>query len=154
MKMDNKEVVEVVEEKKEVVAEVAEDITEETIKANEEAIKELTEEEKIEKLEEARVSAQTYIGDRIKDFTALVLQFDEMIESYDTLIAVVRENKPRFKQRFMDIVEQFTAANFSYNTQRRNIKKTIKKYKRIQNNPSKWSAKKIIDFIQKENEIR
>lgn len=101
-----------------------------------------------EKLEEARIHAQSFVAQRIKEYEVVIKQFDEAIDSYAVLIAIVNENKDRFRVRYTDIVEQFTATKLSFETQQKNIIKHQKRLQKVQNNPSKYSAKDILEALE------
>jgi hypothetical protein len=99
-------------------------------------------------LELGRQKAQEVVAERITQYRDLILNFDDAIESYDLLIEIVKENKDRFRVRYNDIVEQFSATVNSFKTQVKNIKKEFKLLEKIKNNPDKYSAKDIFDELK------
>lgn len=108
-------------------------------------LSEMTEEEI---LELGRQKAQEVVAERIGQYKDLILNFDDAIESYDILIEIVKENKDRFRVRYDDIVEQFSATVNSFKTQVKNIKKEFKLLEKIKNNPDKYSAKDIFEKLK------
>ena len=99
-------------------------------------------------LELGRQKAQEVVAERITQYKDLILNFDDAIESYDLLIEIVKENKDRFRVRYDDIVEQFSATVNSFKTQVKNIKKEFKLLEKIKNNPDKYSAKDIFEKLE------
>lgn len=99
-------------------------------------------------LELGRQKAQEVVAERITQYKDLILNFDDAIESYDILIEIVKENKDRFRVRYNDIVEQFSATVNSFKIQLKNIKKEFKLLEKIRNNPDKYSAKDIFDKLK------
>jgi hypothetical protein len=113
-------------------------------------IKELDLSEMSEKeiLELGRQKAQEVVAERIGQYKDLILNFEDAIESYGVLIEIVKENKDRFRVRYSDIVEQFSATVNSFQTQLKNIKKEFKLLEKIKNNPDKYSAKDIFEKLK------
>jgi hypothetical protein len=113
-------------------------------------IKELDLSEMSEKeiLELGRQKAQEVVAERIGQFQYLISNFEDAIESYGVLIEIVKENKDRFRVRYNDIVEQFSATVNSFQTQLKNIKKEFKLLEKIKNNPDKYSAKDIFEKLK------
>jgi hypothetical protein len=113
-------------------------------------IKELDLSEMSEKeiLELGRQKAQEVVAERIGQYKDLILNFEDAIESYGVLIEIVKENKDRFRVRYNDIVEQFSATVNSFQTQLKNIKKEFKLLEKIKNNPDKYSAKDIFEKLK------
>ena len=99
-------------------------------------------------LELGRQKAQEVVAERIGQYKDLILNFDDAIESYGVLIEIVKENKDRFRVRYDDIVDQFSATLSSFKTQVKNIKKEFKLLQKIKNNPDKYSAKDIFEKLK------
>jgi SepF-like predicted cell division protein (DUF552 family) len=99
-------------------------------------------------LELGRQKAQEVVAERIGQYKDLILNFEDAIESYEVLIELVKENKDRFRVRYNDIVEQFSATVNSFKTQLKNINKEFKLLQKIKNNPDKYSAKDIFDELK------
>jgi SepF-like predicted cell division protein (DUF552 family) len=99
-------------------------------------------------LELGRQKAQEVVAERIGQYKDLILNFEDAIESYGVLIEIVKENKDRFRVRYSDIVEQFSATVNSFQTQLKNIKKEFKLLEKIKNNPDKYSAKDIFEKLK------
>lgn len=99
-------------------------------------------------LELGRQKAQEVVAERIGQYKDLILNFDDAIESYGVLIEIVKENKDRFRVRYNDIVDQFSATLNSFKTQVKNIKKEFKLLQKIKNNPDKYSAKDIFEKLK------
>lgn len=99
-------------------------------------------------LETARISAQAHVADRVKHYDDLLVDFDDMIESYDVLIAIVKENKGRFTKRYEDIVSQFSATRDSFRIQRKNTDRHRRLLQKILNNPGKYSARDMLEALR------
>lgn len=98
----------------------------------------MTEKEKNEQLEDARKKLLDVAKERRLGYLDSIEKFDEALDTYYNLIAVVKENKSRFK-KYDDLLAQFNATVESYRTQKDNLYKAANKLNRMLLNESKYT---------------
>jgi len=97
----------------------------------------------------ARVEVEKALDSRITEYEGLVPEFDDMLDSYKTLIKLVKEHKDEFKpSRHGMILDQFEAVTDSYKTQRKNFLKELKKYKKLKSSVAMHSTADLIKRLE------
>lgn len=87
------------------------------------------------------------LKERIVQYNDLANSFSESIDTYKSLIAVIMENKTRFK-KYADLMFQFTSHQDSFKTQRKNTLKAVRKFEKILKNLEKYTAAEILEALK------
>ena len=73
--------------------------------------------------------------------------FEESIDTYNSLIAVVEENSKRFK-KYSDVILQFTETRRSFRIQKRNTIKAVKRFEKILKNLETISLEDVLEALK------
>lgn len=96
---------------------------------------------------EKRKKVKKILEERIVQYRDLANAFEESIDTYNSLIAVVEENSKRFK-KYSDVILQFTETRRSFRIQKRNTVKAVKRFEKILRNLDSTSLEEVLEALK------
>jgi len=103
--------------------------------------------EVIETPTEKKKKIEKILKERIVQYKDLANAFHESIDTYDSLIKVVTENKNQFK-KYADLILQFTTTKRSFTIQRKNTLKAVKRFEKALKNIDEYTPEQVLELLK------